>query len=246
MTHNYVFSQGAISHNHVSRRCYHRFMTDIPEKRRDALRSFIRENELEIAKWAKDSHVSANSIYNFLGGRSDSLSITAYGKLARTANAPMWRLTGEHPEPPSPTSIYVVGAVEAGVFVEATEWDENQWYPIDVPVPERFRRKAKALEVRGQSMSQVYTEGSVVIYIEVADFRAPKSGDRVIVYRRMKTGEVEATVKEYIEQDGGAWLWPRSHHPDHQQPIKVDADTDGVETVEIHGIVIGSYKPEIY
>lgn len=246
MPHNYVFPQGTISHNHVSRQCYRRFMTNVPEKRRDALRSFMREKNLEIAKWAKASHVSANSIYNFMNGRSDSLSINAYGKLARTANAPIWRLTGEKPEPPSPTSMYVTGAVEAGVFVEAVQWDEDQWYAIDVPIPACFRSTAKALEVRGQSMNLVYTDGSIVMYNEVLDFREPKSGDKVIVYRHMDGGEIEATVKQYIVEDGEAWLWPRSSHPDHQQPLKLLQDVAGVESIVIHGIVIGSYKPEVY
>ncbi len=215
-----------------------------PDERRDILRGFINESGLRVARWAKESGVDKNSIYNFLNGHSKALDPRTYAKLARTAEVPVWRISGEVPEPPSPTSIWVSGSVEAGTFNEATEWDRSRWYSVDVPVPERFRRRAKALEVRGYSMDVEYRPGAVVIWVDFLDFRPPRHEDHVIVYAIRSDEQIEATVKELrIDDAGKRWLWPRSTKPEHQQPIDTDNPPEGIASIEIKGIVIGDYRP---
>ncbi|MGJ0508901.1 MAG: LexA family protein [Methylocystis sp.] len=222
-------------------------MEKTPDERREILRKFIADNELKIARWAKDSGVDKNSIYNFLNGHSNALDPRTYGKLARTAEVPTWRLSGDAPEPPSPTSIWVSGHVEAGSFREAVEWDRSQWYPLDVPVPDRFRRKAKALEVRGFSMDLEYKPGAVVIWVDVLDSRPPRDSDHVIVYAQHRDGKTEATVKELrVDEEGRRWLWPRSTKPEHQQPMNVDNPPKEVNSIEIKGLVIGDYRPRMH
>lgn len=222
-------------------------MERTPDERREILRQFINDRGLKIARWAKDAGVDKNSIYNFLNGHSKALDMRTYAKLARIAEVPLHQLTGDVPEPPSPTAVWVVGTVEAGAFREAVEWDRSKWYAVDVPVPERFRRKAKALEVRGYSMDLEYLPGAVVIWVDFLDYRPPRHEDHVIVYSHRSTGEVEATVKELRIDDGGRqWLWPRSTKPEHQQPINVDALPADIETIEIRGIVIGDYRSRVH
>lgn len=222
-------------------------MERTPGERRDILRAFIKERGLKIARWAKDSGVDKNSIYNFLNGHSNALDPRTYAKLARSAEVPAWKLSGDAPERPSPTSIWVSGYVEAGNFVEAAEWDRSRWYSVDVPVPDRFRRRAKALEVRGFSMDLEYQPGAVVVWVDFLDFRPPRHGDHVIVYSYCRAGKVEATVKELrIDDDGHRWLWPRSTKPEHQQPIEIDSPGDEIESIEIKGIVIGDYRQRAY
>lgn len=217
------------------------------DERREILRQFIRETGLKIARWAKDSAVDKNSIYNFLNGHSQSLDNRTYAKLARTAGVPLWRISGDMPEPPSPTTIWVCGSVEAGTFHEAVEWDRSRWYAVDVPVPERFRRKAKALEVRGLSMDLEYRPGAVVIWVDFLDFRPPRNEDHVIVYSQHRDGKIEATVKELrIDENGKRWLWPRSTRPEHQQPVNIDEPDADVASIEIKGIVIGDYRPRAF
>lgn len=216
-----------------------------PDQRRDVLRSFINENGLKIARWAKASGVDKNSIYNFLNGHSQSLDMRTYGKLARTAEVPLHRLTGDMPDPARPTSIFVTGFVEAGSFREAVEWDRSRWYEVDVPVPDRFRKVAKALEIRGTSMNLEYPPGSVAIWVEVLDSRPPRHEDHVVVYAHRRDGQVEATVKELRVDGATRWLWPRSSDPKHQAPIDVDDPGDDVESVEVKGIVIGGYRPRV-
>lgn len=218
-------------------------MERTPDERREILRDFIKENGLKIARWAKESGVDKNSIYNFLNGHSGGLDLRTYAKLARTAQIPVWKLNGDMPEPPSPTSIWVAGHVEAGAFREAVEWDRSRWYSVDVPVPDRFRRIAKALEVRGSSMDLEYRPGAILVWVDFLDFRPPRNEDHVIVYSQHKDGLIEATVKELrVSEDGKRWLWPRSTKPEHQAPIDCDNPPDGIESIEVKGIVVGDYR----
>lgn len=223
-----------------------RRMERTPDQRREILRQFIVDRYTrKVAQWAKASGVDKNSIYNFLNGHSQSLDHITYAKLARTAQVPVHMLTGDTPEPPSPTTIWVAGHVEAGQFREAVEWDRSQWYAIDVPIEPRFRRVAKALEVRGTSMNLEYPPGSVVIWVDVPDFRGPRHMDHVIVYSCHGDDSVEATVKELRNDTGEMWLWPRSADPAHQAPINPLSPPDGIRDVEIKGIVIGSYRSRV-
>lgn len=222
-------------------------MDKTPDERREILRAFIRDRGLKIARWAKESGVDKNSVYNFLNGHSNALDLRTYGKLARTADVPVWRISGDMPEPPSPTAIWVSGSVEAGAFREAVEWDRSRWYSVDVPVPDRFRKRAKALEVHGSSMDLEYRAGSVVIWVDVLDFRPARHEDHVIVYSFQHDGKIEATVKELrIDDEGRKWLWPRSTKPEHQQPLNLESPSDDVASIEIKGVVIGDYRPRAF
>lgn len=220
-------------------------MDDV-ERKRERLRRFMQESGKKAGPWAKQSGVSANSIYNFLNGHSEALDPLTYAKLARTAGVPTWRLNGELPEPASPTMLWVTGFVEAGTWQEAEEWDRSRWYGVDVPTPPRFHSKAKALEVRGDSMNLEYPAGSVVVWVEMLDFRPPRNGDHVIVYVHSHDDGIEATVKEYRLSDGKQWLWPRSSAPEHQAPVNVDSPGEHIKWIEIKGIVVGSYRPRVY
>jgi SOS-response transcriptional repressor LexA len=226
-------------------RASRRIMARTADEKREILRRFIKERELKVARWAKASGVNANSIYNFLNSHSDGLDLRTYAKLARVAGVPVWKLSGDEPEAPSPTSLWVVGNVEAGAFREAVEWDRSLWYAVDVPVPERFRKVAKALAVRGPSMNLEYPEGSIVIWVDVLDARPPAHEDHVIVYAHANDGTVEATIKEFRIVDNRRWLWPRSSDPSHQTPIDLESPGDGIDRVEIKGLVLGGYKPRI-
>lgn len=221
-----------------------RRMSKTADERRDILRAFIKENDLKIATWAKRSAVDKNSIYNFLNGHSNALAAQTYAKLARTAQVPSWKLSGDVPEAPSPTLVWVSGAVQAGVFKEAVEWDRRDWFPVDVPVPSRFHGHARALKICGESMNKIYPEGTIAIWVKMLDFRAPRDGDNVVVYSTAHDDTVEATLKSYRITNGIPWLWPQSHDPDHQAPVNTTSPPDNIKEIEVVGIVIGSYRPE--
>lgn len=222
-----------------------RRMEKAEDEKREILREFISERGLKIARWAKDSGVDKNAIYNFLNSYSKSLSLQTYAKLARSASVSIEMLTGERMEAPAPTGIWVAGHVQAGDFREAIEWGRDEWYLIDVPVPARFRKVAKALEVRGNSMNQEFKPGAVVVWVPVLEARAPLDGDFVIVYSHCNDGMIEATVKQYREIEGKPWLWPKSDDPAHQAPIDPCNPADNVVEVIVVGLVVGDYKPRI-
>lgn len=220
-------------------------MSRTPDEKRELLRQFISRKGLRIAAWAKQAGVGKNSIYNFMNGHSDGLDLRTYAKLARAAGVPSWELSGERPEVTEPVGIWVCGHVQAGDFREAVEWIRDDWYHIDVPVPERFRRMAKALEVRGTSMNLEFREGAIVIWVSVLDARPPRDGDHVIVYSRCDDGRIEATVKLLRILDGKKWLWPQSDDPEHQQPIDISSPPKDVTEIEIVGLVIGDYRARL-
>lgn len=144
----------------------------------------------------------------------------------------------------------VVGAVQAGQWAEALEWPPSERYEVIVPGDPAFAGlPVTALEVRGPSMNRIYPAGTVLICVGAVYLSgyAFGTGDRVIVQRRDRTGLLEATVKEYVLDEGNhAWLWPRSDDPNFQQPWRVpDGDPeDDSEDLQITALVIGSYRPE--
>jgi repressor LexA len=172
---------------------------------------------------------------------------------ALTKVSPQWLLTG-HEEYSGmitlPGKIAVVGEVQAGVWKEAFQWDEQELFYVAVPLSDKHEKTAYGLVVRGDSMNKIYNDGDILIVVPLDSYdKDLRSGVRVVVERRKKDGIVEATAKELIITNGAAELWPRSHNPRLQKPIllhwphfkpeKIETDT-----VEIKGIIIGSYREE--
>lgn len=163
----------------------------------------------------------------------------------------VWLLTGEGPFEGGDDldRIYVVGKVEAGAWVEAMQWAEHDWYSVEPPKDVRYQTLKKfALEVHGDSMNAVYHAGDVLVCVLVGDLGYEiRPGQRVIVSRPNPTGEgIEATCKELtVDKNGNYWLWPRSHSPEHQQPIAFNQEARGLG-VEVIALVIGSYRQEIW
>lgn len=143
-------------------------------------------------------------------------------------------------EPGSGRRIEVVGALQAGEFAEAIEFDESERYYATVALdPDLDRYPMQGYVVRGDSMNRIYPDGSVVWVTPIHAIGPLINGDIVMVMRRDKHGLVEATLKEYVEEDGHKWLWPRSTSPLHQTPIDYAKGRSGeVEEVIITGVVM--------
>lgn len=168
------------------------------------------------------------------------------------------------------SAIFVRGAVQAGAWREAIEWQPEDWYSVTVPADPRIPPTVQrhGLEVRGSSMDRMYPEGTIVIVVRYQDLgRSPQPGDKVVVLRRAATGEFEATLKEYqVDKQGRHLLWPRSSDPEFQQPIILSGEAlplangeepipptvfaepqqhdAGEQDLVISGLVVGSYRPE--
>jgi hypothetical protein len=220
-------------------------MPKTADAKREILRRFIVERGLKIATWAKEAGVDKNSVYNFLNGHSQALSSESYQKLTKAARVPLWKLTGDEPDLPSPTSIWVSGRTETGNFVASIEWPEIDWYAVDVPIAKEYQGRAKAFEVRGACMDVEYPSGSVVVWVETQHVRPLREGDHVIALTTRTTGETEVTLRELRFAEGQAWLWPRSRHPAHQNPANTAVLPEGIASIEIKGIVLGDYRPRV-
>jgi len=137
--------------------------------------------------------------------------------------------------------IPVVGALQAGQWRDAVAYPEDDQRWIEAPLPPEFQRyDIQAFDLVGPSMNRVYPDGTIVYIASTQSYRAPENTDRVLVIRRNNLGLVEATLKEYVVgEDGKKWLWPRSHHPEHQAPLEYVKGSDGDE-ITVTGIVVAA------
>lgn len=142
-------------------------------------------------------------------------------------------------------TLYVRGEIAAGIWREAFEWGEDDWLAFtgrpDLSVPEQARF---GLRVHGESMNLLYPHGTIVECLAIGSAPTLSSGKRVVVVRENEAGEVEATVKEYVERDGETYLWPRSNHPDFQQPWRIGDELPGITRMSIVAIVVASIRME--
>ncbi|GAP24010.1 hypothetical protein GLF_0892 [Gluconobacter frateurii NBRC 101659] len=155
-------------------------------------------------------------------------------------------------------TVFVKGAVQAGLWQDALDWPAEDWRAINVPADNRFIGVERfGLLVRGSSMNRVYPEGSIAIAVRTDCIgRMPRTGERVVVVKRGESG-LEATIKKYEETaEGRRILWPESYDPAFQAPLILDdvalalprdghdADHASALDLEIIAIVVGSYRPE--
>lgn len=133
-------------------------------------------------------------------------------------------------------SVKVAAYVQAGMWTESWEWDEQDQYSVAVPNDEHLRPyQLYAAETRGPSMNRRWPEGTVVVFTNAAEtMESPVIGKRYIVERK-RAGETEHTVKMlHRDEAGKLWLVPESSDPLHQQPIPIeDGDSDEDQVVII-------------
>lgn len=184
-----------------------------------------------------------NGIRGFPASRAER-----YGRFFKVA--PEWLLYGRTKDNVSATklgpNLFIKGEVAAGVWREAWEYEQDEWEAFtgraDVKAPplDRF-----GLRVVGDSMNEIYPDGSILECIFYRqDYEIP-SGKRVIVQRKRANGQIETTVKELIRTDDGAtWLRPRSTNPSFL-PFRGDRPDDpDVTEVVIMAVVVASTRPE--
>jgi transcriptional regulator with XRE-family HTH domain len=208
--------------------------------------------------------------------RDHSPKVDKLSRLAKVLEVPAAYLSEAITEAPTTagapfamTTILVRGAVQAGIWNEATEWPADEWSAVTVPSDLRYPGIDRfGLLVCGNSMDRLYPAGTVVIGVRFSDLaREPKPGERVVVMRRSRlTGEYEATLKEYeIDAQGRHILWPRSSDPEFQAPIVLNgpapladstnkipimaaksdpAGSAGDADIAIVALIVGSYRTE--
>lgn len=140
--------------------------------------------------------------------------------------------------------LFVKGEVAAGVWRQAFELAQDEWQSftgradVNADMEHRF-----GLRVVGDSMNEIYPPGTIVECVSVFGRVEPEPGRRVVVLRTNENNEVEATVKELVEQEGELWLVPRSTNPAHL-PFKANEPEPGIKQVRIAAVVVASVRPE--
>lgn len=140
-----------------------------------------------------------------------------------------------------PKGMPVLGIIEAGQFRDISLIDQSDDQPsIAVARDERFPHAEQyALQVSGDSMDELFPNGSYVTCANWADTGMHMRPGLIVHVERTIGSLVETTLKE-IQGTGPFSLRPRSSNPKHK-PIALTG-SDGVE-VSVKGLVTGKWEP---
>lgn len=140
-----------------------------------------------------------------------------------------------------PKGMPVLGIIEAGQFRDISLLDQSDEPPsIAVARDERFPHAEQyALQVSGDSMDELFPDGSFVTCANWADTGMHMRPGLIVHVERTIGSLVETTLKE-IQGTGPFTLKPRSSNPKHK-PITLTG-ADGVE-VTVKGLVTGKWEP---
>lgn len=141
----------------------------------------------------------------------------------------------------------VRGQTAAGVWLAEDHVDATVYDPIPVVLARYPDLPQFAYKVLGPSMDQLRIfDGDYVIAVDYWQARSSFQTKDVVVVERRQGRLVERTCKEVAAFRDRVELWPRSSHPNFQEPIVVplnrQAQDDGVE-IEVVGLVIGRHTP---
>ncbi len=148
----------------------------------------------------------------------------------------------------SPSTVPLIGNVQAGAYIEAFELEPMEHLPI---IGELTKYKNTfALRVLGDSMDKVYPEGTLLICQQLSDMAADlRDGHRVIVKKRATGDLFEVTVKEYSHDGHQKVLTPLSHNPKYKKQRisngNIDLHQAGAPDLEVWAVVIAAYSLEI-
>ncbi len=195
-----------------------------------------------------EAGLSPDAIRGVLRGMSKTPRGETLQRLARVLDCSITYLLGESDDISAAVDVaagnglrvFVRGAVQAGEWREAVELPREDWTYFDLPADGRYPGVERfLLKVVGPSMNQIFADGSVIECVRFFDIgRVPQQGDYVVVHRARADGLYEATVKQYmVDDEGKVWLWPRSTHPAHQQPIALEPN-GRIEETTVHALVI--------
>lgn len=139
------------------------------------------------------------------------------------------------------TGLPVVGTSRAGDWLDITMMDAEQQEHETIPVARNPRfpyARQYALLVVGDSMNQIFAEGTYVTCVDFAESGLSIRPGMIVHVERTLAGPqlVETTVKKV----GNGELLPQSSNPVHQ-PLKLNGD-EGTE-ITVKGVVIGKWEP---
>jgi repressor LexA len=200
-----------------------------------------------------DAGLGPDGIRNILRGASKNPTTSTLEALARYFAVTVDYLLGKTDEGAPPFTVRPAGEfkrlpirhrVQAGAWRERDDLrQENTEYAPMGEVAGYHGIDQWAERLLGDSMNEVYPDGTLLHVIDAAPFQL-RNGDHVIVERsRDQGGLVERTCKELrISPTGVRTLVGRSRNALWNKPIEYETSGDD-DTVQVVAIVIGHYVP---
>lgn len=208
------------------------FLND-PEaiRRRKALKSIMIERDLTTKDLERLANVQANSLYNFFGGRSKSLSTSTLERLAAAIpGVTVGALQGSTSQALKiGDGIDVVAEAQAGVWRERFDLPLDQRERVPLPATDAERLAgAYAVRVVYPGCENMFENGTLLICIPSPRWEpALHPGNRVLV-QMARDGRIEVTVREIVAgSDGALWVQGRSTDPSLNAPLKVPEGNRG-------------------
>lgn len=206
------------------------------------LKEFRKRKGLTLEEVAGLMGMSSAQVSRIENGKSDTVLAKLHEFAVLYDCSPADLISEDMPTVPL-TRVMVRGEVQAGAWRESYELDPDEWREVLVPALPPEYKNAFGVTVKGDSMNEVYPEGTTLVCIPLGDYPGvPQHGDHVIIRRRNALGEYETTVKEMRRINGHVWLYPRSTNPEFLQPIEVpltenDSSHAGHPEIEVIAIV---------
>lgn len=228
------------------------------ETKRRALRQALNTAQLTPTEAARAAGMpNANALFNFLNGRTQSLSQETYEKLAQVIpGATIASLAGLEPAEPLGVPvrpIQVRAMAAAGLMQASFDMPLSHQGQIVVPVdPELHAAGVFGAEVREPGAEKIFTPGTILICQPMSTWDGELRNGKRLILQRIRGPKVEVTVRELELQANEAWLWLRSTHPEHQVPIRMPYTPgkplqpwrDGEDRYSVAAVVIAAYMPQ--
>jgi len=216
------------------------------EQRRGAFNQLLKTRDIKVAELARRSKVPASTIYSFTRGDTDSMTGVNESAIAAALGLNKDDLyDGGEAKIIEPTYVRVIGQVQAGAWMETSDFESEETIPM-APEPRFSGRRQFALKVQGPSMNLIIPGGDYVLCVDWSDTGLVPTHGQIVVVRRQRGQLIETTLKQIeINGDGVPILMPRSDDPRFQDPVRlVDGHQDGAEDVEvaIAALVVGRYQ----
>jgi len=233
-----------------NRRSGHIPSMDLAER----VQALIASKGLNPHSTAARAGLQEDTVRDILRGKVKDPGASKLWKLAQVLDVSLDTLLSDAPFSPEAAKRSLPSEIElpvsytcaAGVWKEMDEFSqvEPRTEPAEY-IPAYVRWPQWLEQVEGDSVDRLIPPGSL---IHVVDTQAmgyePISGDIVVVMRTRAGGFLrERTVKQIEITNGRIELWPRSHNPRYQEPIRLTegAENDDGVTVSIVGKVLQAY-----
>lgn len=207
------------------------------------IRRLRKENGFSQAALAERLGVEQPTVQRWETGKREP-SLDFIDKMAQVFGVAVGELVGDQSFIALGPRLFVKGVVSAGAWRDTVMLPEDEWQEftgrpgVNADSHHRF-----GLVVEGDSMNEIYPEGTILECVSVFGHAEALPGKRVIVARMNKAGRYETTCKELVEQDSELWLVPRSTNPAHR-PFRANDPEPGITETRIIAVVVSSIRAE--